>query len=59
MADESGATAIEYGIFAALVATASVASLLAMGSSPGTVFTGDAGVETFTLTHADGGGLRG
>ena len=59
MDDENGATAIEYGIFAALVATAGVASLLATGDSLGTFFTADASAESFTLSYANGGGLRG
>ncbi len=31
--DESGATAIEYGLIAALVSTAAIAALTAMGNS--------------------------
>ncbi|MDH3701238.1 MAG: Flp family type IVb pilin [Alphaproteobacteria bacterium] len=56
---EKDPTAIEYGIVAALVATAGVASFLVMGSSLETFFTGAASLEGITLIHADGGGLRG
>lgn len=37
--DESGATAIEYGLIAALVSVAAIAALTAMGSSLNTMFT--------------------
>jgi pilus assembly protein Flp/PilA len=37
--DESGATAIEYGLIAALVSVAAIAALTAMGSSLQTMFT--------------------
>jgi pilus assembly protein Flp/PilA len=37
-ADESGATAIEYGLIAALVAVALIAALTALGSSLATIF---------------------
>lgn len=36
--DESGATAIEYGLIAALVSVAGIAALTAMGSSLDTLF---------------------
>lgn len=36
--DESGATAIEYGLIAALVSVAAIAALTAMGSSLETLF---------------------
>ena len=36
--DESGATAIEYGLIAALVAVACIAALTAMGSSLSDLF---------------------
>ena len=36
--DESGATAIEYGLIAALVSVAGIAALTAMGSSLETMF---------------------
>jgi pilus assembly protein Flp/PilA len=38
--DESGATAIEYGLIAALVAIACIAALEAMGTSLKDMFTG-------------------
>ena len=37
--DESGATAIEYGLIAALVSVAAITALQAMGTSLGTMFT--------------------
>ncbi|RMD64293.1 MAG: Flp family type IVb pilin [Alphaproteobacteria bacterium] len=37
--DESGATAIEYGLIAALVSVAAIGALTAMGSSLKTMFT--------------------
>jgi len=36
--DESGATAIEYGLIAALVSVAAIGALTAMGSSLSTMF---------------------
>lgn len=36
--DESGATAIEYGLIAALVSVAAIAALTAMGGSLNTMF---------------------
>lgn len=36
--DESGATAIEYGLIAALVSVAAIGALTAMGNSLGTMF---------------------
>ena len=36
--DEAGATAIEYGLIAALVSVAAIAALTAMGSSLDTMF---------------------
>jgi pilus assembly protein Flp/PilA len=38
--DESGATAIEYGLIAALVSVAAITALTAMGSSLDSMFTG-------------------
>lgn len=38
IADESGATAIEYGLIAALVSVAAIGALTAMGSSLSTMF---------------------
>ena len=37
--DESGATAIEYGLIAALVSVAAIGALTAMGGSLNTMFT--------------------
>lgn len=37
-ADESGATAIEYGLIAALVSVAAITALTAMGDSLETIF---------------------
>lgn len=37
--DESGATAIEYGLIAALVSVAAIGALTAMGDSLDTMFT--------------------
>ena len=37
--DESGATAIEYGLIAALVSVAAISALTAMGGSLNTMFT--------------------
>ena len=39
LADESGATAIEYGLIAALVSVAAIAALTAMGESLNAMFT--------------------
>lgn len=39
LADESGATAIEYGLIAALVSVAAIAALTAMGDSLKAMFT--------------------
>ncbi len=38
MKDESGATAIEYGLIAALVSVAAIGALTAMGQSLSTMF---------------------
>lgn len=38
--DESGVTAIEYGLIAALVAVAAVSAFTALGGKLGSVFTG-------------------
>jgi len=39
MTDESGATAIEYGLIAALVSVAAITALTAMGGSLNAMFT--------------------
>lgn len=41
--DESGATAIEYGLLAALIAVAIITAVTALGSSLSTMFTGISG----------------
>ena len=38
--DEQGATAIEYGLIAALIAVAAIGALTSVGSSLNTLFTG-------------------
>ena len=40
VADESGATAIEYGLIAGLVAVAIIAALTALGTSLNSLFSG-------------------
>jgi pilus assembly protein Flp/PilA len=55
VADESGATAIEYGLIAALVSVAAITALQAMGSSLNQIF----GFVSTTLQDAipeDAGG---
>jgi len=54
LADENGATAIEYGFIAALVSTASIASFMAMGTSLETLFTGVASDMSTALTQSGG-----
>jgi len=53
LSDESGATAIEYGLIAALVSVAAIAALQAMGTSLDAMFTA---VST-ALNGAVGGGV--
>lgn len=43
---EGGATAIEYGLIAALISVAAIAAFTAMGGSLNTLFTGVAGKLT-------------
>jgi pilus assembly protein Flp/PilA len=50
--DESGATAIEYGLIAALVAIACIAALEAMGTSLSGMFTGVSGKVDGAKTKA-------
>ncbi len=50
---------IEYGFIAALAATVGIASLLAMGISLESIFTGTASDMSSALTQAGGGGVRG
>ncbi len=49
--DESGATAIEYGLIAALVSVAAIGALTAMGGSLDTMFS----TVSKTLTTVAGG----
>ncbi|WP_119420718.1 Flp family type IVb pilin [Desertibaculum subflavum] len=51
MQDESGATAIEYGLIAALVSVAAITALQAMGSSLDTIF----GIVSTELNDAASG----
>lgn len=53
--DESGATAIEYGLIAALVSVAAIGALTAMGNSLDAMFTAVSG----ELNTAVGGGGTG
>ena len=50
--DESGATAIEYGLIAALVSVAAIGALTAMGDSLSTMFST---VSTALSTAVSGG----
>jgi len=43
LGDESGATAIEYGLIAALIAVAIIAAVTSVGTTLQTTFTGVAG----------------
>ena len=52
--DESGATAIEYGLIAALVSIAAIAALTSLGSSLTTIFT-SVGTSLATAAKAAGG----
>jgi len=50
--DESGATAIEYGLIAALVSVAAIAALTAMGSSLETMFNRVSGELSNAVTNS-------
>ncbi len=52
--DESGATAIEYGLIAALVSVAAIGALTAMGSSLNTMFTAVSGALDTATTGTSG-----
>ena len=56
--DESGATAIEYGLIAALVSVAAIGALQAMGGSLEQIFTNVSGTLDSAVTSGttDGGG---
>ena len=49
--DEQGATAIEYGLIAALIAVAAITAMTALGGSLNTTFTN----VSDTLNEANGG----
>ena len=54
--DEKGATAIEYGLIAALIAVAAIAAMSAVGSSLSNTFNSVAGeLETSSDAAADAG----
>jgi pilus assembly protein Flp/PilA len=54
--DESGATAIEYGLIAALVSVAAIVALTQMGQSLNTMFTTVRGALDTAVAAAGGGG---
>lgn len=54
--DESGATAIEYGLIAALVSVAAITALTNMGSSLKTMFTTVSSALGTAVGGAGGGG---
>ncbi len=52
--DESGATAIEYGLIAALVSVAAIAALRGMGESPSNLFSTVSGELANAVNQAGG-----
>lgn len=55
--DESGATAIEYGLIAALIAVGIIVAATALGTSLSNLFTGISGrLDTVVIPGATGGG---
>ena len=54
--DKSGATAIEYGLIAALVSVAAVVALQSLGSSLDAMFTTVSNELNTAVTQAQGGG---
>ena len=52
--DESGATAIEYGLIAALVSVAAITALTAMGSSLDSMFTSVSGKLDAAVASSSG-----
>ena len=56
IADESGATAIEYGLIAALVSVAAIGALTAMGGSLQTMFTNVSNALDTAVTSGTGTG---
>lgn len=57
--DESGATAIEYGLIAALVSVAAIAALQAMGGSLDSIFTSVSTTLDNAVTTGTTGGTGG
>ena len=55
LSDESGATAIEYGLIAALVSVAAITALGALGTSLNNLFTFVAGALEGAVTQGTGG----
>lgn len=55
LSDESGATAIEYGLIAALVSVAAIAALGSLGNSLGTMFNSVAGELGGAVNNAGAG----
>ena len=53
--DESGATAIEYGLIAALVSVAAIAALRGMGESLSTMFSSVSGELTNAVNNMNTG----
>ncbi|MXP25484.1 Flp family type IVb pilin [Altererythrobacter indicus] len=54
--DEAGATAIEYGLIAALIAVAAIAALTTLGGNLSTTFTNVGDSLDTTATGGEGGG---
>lgn len=54
--DESGATAIEYGLIAALVSVAAIVALGSMGDALESMFESVADILTTAVTGSGGGG---
>ena len=57
--DESGATAIEYGLIAALVSVAAIGALTAMGTSLDAMFTAVSGELNTAVGNTGTGGTAG
>ncbi|WP_347304122.1 Flp family type IVb pilin [Croceibacterium sp. TMG7-5b_MA50] len=57
--DEAGATAIEYGLIAALIAVAAIAGFNALGTQLKTTFQGVSSELVITEGGAEGGGEGG
>lgn len=52
LSDESGATAIEYGLIAALVSVAAIVALTSLGSSLNALFSNVAGILNAAAANA-------